>query len=114
MITPKEQQAITDRIAELESQKDNLSMELEEFKNKLQLRKNEISAELRVLKRKVAWYKYAASHYESKDYSTSPAMQLFGKRAKDLTPEEKKEYNRLMTQKSRQNRRTNNENHSRN
>lgn len=104
-MTPEDQKAIIDKISELESQKDNLSTELTDFKSKLKLRRNEISSELRELKKKVRWYEYANKHYEYKDYSTSPAVQLFGKRAKDLTPEEKKEYQRIMTQKCRQNRR---------
>lgn len=104
-MTTEEIKAINNRIAELEKAKNELEEEKKEFEKNLnehfKAKKEPISAELKVLKNKVRWYNYANKHYEYKDYSTSLAVQLFGKRAKDLTPEEKKEYNRLMAQKTR-------------
>ena len=56
--------------------------------------------ELRALiKRRIDWY--VNSRNQSKQYKQGMAFQLFGKRMKDLTPEEKREYNRLSAQKSR-------------
>lgn len=99
---PEDIKEIENKILELEKKKDDLSKEFECFKKNIKLRKNEISAEMRKLKNKIRWYKYANEHYNYKDYSESPSVQLFGKRAKDLTPEEKREYQRIMTRKSRQ------------
>ena len=108
-MTIEEIKAINNRIAELEKAKNELKEEKKSLEKKLnehiKARKEPVLAELRVLKNKVRWYNYANEHYDYKNYSTSPAVQLFGKRAKDLTPEEKKEYNRLMVQKTRSKRR---------
>lgn len=104
MKTHEEIKAIEDRISELERNKRELDIDLEEYKNRIKQTKKSISIEISKLKRKIDSYKYYRSNYDLKDYSTSPAFQLFGKRAKDLTPEEKKEYQRIMTQKSRQSR----------
>ena len=55
------------------------------------------------LKNKIRWYDYTKDKPQNQ-YVGGFSQQHFGKRAKDLTPEEKKEYNRLLTQKSRQKR----------
>lgn len=109
MKTPEQWKAINDRVAELETQKKNLSLELEEFKRQLNLRKKTIVTELNALKKKVHYRKFYEQHYGLKDYSTSPAVQLFGKREKDLTPEERREYNKLMMREYRNKRRKQNE-----
>lgn len=109
MRTPEEIQAIHDRIAELESQRNALPLELEAFKRKLSLRKRAISKELRTLKRKTYWQKYHQPHYNYIDHSQDISVQMFGKRLKDLSPEETREYNRVRMQASRNKRRTNND-----
>lgn len=53
------------------------------------------------LKSKIRWYDYTKNKPPNQ-YINGFAQQHFGKRAKDLTPEEKREYHRLLTQKSRQ------------
>ena len=53
------------------------------------------------LKNRIRWYDYTKNKPQEQ-YISGFSQQHFGKRAKDLTPEEKKEYNRLLTQKSRQ------------
>lgn len=109
MRTPEELQAINDRIAELETQKNNLPLELEEFKRQLKLRKQTITAEINKLKRKIAWQKFSEQHYTPADHSQDIAVQMFDKRLRDLSPEEKKEYNRIRTQQSRERRRKQND-----
>lgn len=112
MKTPEELQAINDRIAELEAQKNNLPLELEEFKRQLDLRKQAIRVELNALKKKVAWYKYGQKHYILTNHDNDIAVQMFGKRLKDLSPEETREYNRVRAQESRKRRRKPNDNHN--
>ena len=53
------------------------------------------------LKNQITWYDYTKNKPQEQ-YINGFSQQHFGKRFKDLTPEEKKEYNRLLTQKSRQ------------
>ena len=105
MRTPEELQAINDRIAELETQKNNLPLELEEFKRHLKLRKQTITAEINKLKKKIAWRKFSEQHYTPANHDNDIAVQMFGKRLRDLSSEEKKEYNRIRTQQSRARRR---------
>ena len=87
MRTPEEIQAINDRIAELET------------------KKKSIAVELKKLKKQVAWSKYSERYYTPADHSQDLAVQMFGKRLKDLSPEERKAYNRMVTQKTRARRR---------
>lgn len=51
------------------------------------------------IKRKLYWYEYNSNL--SKSYKEGLSYQLFGKRKKDLTPEELREYNRISASKSR-------------
>ena len=52
------------------------------------------------LKKRIDWYNYSKN--QSQNYKQGMAFQLFGKRMKDLTPEELREYNRISARKSRQ------------
>ena len=52
------------------------------------------------LKKRLDWYRQTQSLSHS--YRQGLAFQLFGKRVKDLTPEELREYNRISARKSRQ------------
>ena len=47
------------------------------------------------------WAEYAAKTYTPKDHSTDLAVKMFGKRLRDLSAEERREYNRLRTRESR-------------
>lgn len=49
------------------------------------------------------WEKYASKTYVPVDHSRDLAMQMFGKRRRDLTPEEMREYNRECARRSREN-----------
>lgn len=51
------------------------------------------------LKKRIDWYNYSKSR--SNSYKQGLAYQLFGKRMKDLTPEELREYNRISASRSR-------------
>ena len=55
------------------------------------------------LKNKIRWYDYTKDKPQNQ-YAGGFSQQHFGKRAKDLTPEEKREYHKLLAQKSRQKR----------
>lgn len=52
------------------------------------------------------WRKYAETNYVPVDHSNDLAVRMFGKRLRDLTPDEKREYNRLRTRESRARRKT--------
>ena len=52
------------------------------------------------LTNKVRWYEYT-EHNVRKDYTDSIAFQMFGKRLKDLTETEKREYTKECTKRSR-------------
>ena len=56
--------------------------------------------EIRGLKRRVRWYEYSDSTL--KDHTTDYAVKMFGKRFKDLTAEEKREYKRTTTRMYRE------------
>ena len=56
--------------------------------------------EIRELKRRVHWYEY--SDGTLKDHTTDFAVKMFGKRFKDLTAEEKREYKRTTTRMYRE------------
>lgn len=105
MRTPAQWKAIEDRIAELETQKNKIPLLREAFNRQIKLHKQEITAELNKLKRKVAWRKFSEQHYATANHDNDIAVQMFGKRLRDLSPEEKKEYNRIRTQQSRAKRR---------
>lgn len=109
MKTPEEWQAIESRIAELETQRNNLPLELEDFKRQIKERKKAITAEITRLKKKIAWREFSEQHYTTANHDNDIAVQMFGKRLRDLSPEEKKEYNRIRTQQSRARRRKQNE-----
>ena len=50
------------------------------------------------------WRKYTEANYVPVDHSNDMAVQMFGKRLRDLSPDEKREYNRLRTRESRERR----------
>ena len=56
--------------------------------------------EIRGLKRRVYWYEYSDSTL--KDHTADFAVRMFGKRFKDLTAEEKREYKRATTRMYRE------------
>lgn len=56
--------------------------------------------EIRGLKRRVYWYEYSDSTL--KDHTADFAVRMFGKRFKDLTAEEKREYKRTTTRMYRE------------
>ena len=109
MKTPEEWQAIESRIAELETQRNNLPLELEDFKRQIKERKKAITAEITRLKKKIAWREFSEQHYTPANHDNDIAVQMFGKRLRDLSSEEKKEYNRIRTQQSRARRRKQND-----
>lgn len=47
------------------------------------------------------WADYSARTYIPQDHSNDLAVKMFGKRLRDLTSEEKREYNKLRTRESR-------------
>lgn len=50
---------------------------------------------------KVRWYDYSKDKLSSNDYENGFAVKHFGKRYKQLTPDELKEYRRLQANRSR-------------
>ena len=84
--TEKQWQAIEQRVAKLTEQK------------------KAIQKELNFLKAKLAGREYRVNNYTPTDNTKRErgfAMKIFGKRRKDLTPEELREYNKLLNRKSR-------------
>ena len=72
--------------------------EVEDIKHKISL----LRAEKKKLIDKIRWYEYTEKD-NRKDYTKTLAFQMFGKRLKDLTEDEKREYSRERTRKSREN-----------
>lgn len=77
--------------------------EYNEIKEEIERIKTEIEKlrkEKNLLINKVRWYEYTAEQ-KKESYKNGFCYQHFGKRKKDLTEEERKEYQRLQTNKSR-------------
>lgn len=75
-----------------------IKIEIENIKEKITLLREE---KKRLIDR-VRWYEYTEQD-KRKDYTKTLAFQMFGKRLKDLTEDEKKEYGRERTRISREN-----------
>lgn len=89
---------------ELEGLKNQLDIDIKVLKEKYKKNKKAILDKKANFVKKIRWQEFSNSHYEKKDWSNSFCVQHFGKRAKDLTPEERKEYQRLQTKMSREKR----------
>ena len=77
--------------------------EYTEAKQEIEKIKAEIKrlrVEKKKLIKKVNWYEYTEGTL-SKEYENGFSYKHFGKRKKDLTEEERKEYQRIQTSKSR-------------
>ena len=62
-----------------------------------------------LIKRKIAWYEYSNEKL-LRSYRKGLSYELFGKRKKDLTEEELKEYNRISARRTREKRKGEDEN----
>ena len=75
-----------------------IKIEIEKIKEKITL----LREEKKKLINRVRWYEYTEQN-KRKDYTKTFAFQMFGKRLRDLTEDEKKEYGRERTRISREN-----------
>ena len=82
--------------------KDDFEKEMKLLKEKYKKKKKEILGKKAVLVKKIRWQEFSNSHYNRKDHTETIAYQMFGKMRKDLTEDELREYNKLMTRKSRE------------
>ena len=64
----------------------------------------------RAMLKKMLYNYYYRKSKGANNYSTSLSMQMFGKRRRDLTAEELREYNKVLQQASRKRRKENKEN----
>lgn len=71
--------------------------EIDDIKQKIAL----LRERKKKLTNKVRWYEYTEKDVR-KDYTDSIAFQMFGKRLKDLTEREKREYIKECTRRSRE------------
>jgi hypothetical protein len=71
--------------------------EIDDIKQKIAL----LRERKKKLTNKVRWYEYTEKDVR-KDYTDSIAFQMFGKRLKDLTEREKREYTKECTRRSRE------------
>ena len=71
--------------------------EIDDIKHKISL----LRAEKKKLVDKIRWYEYTEKD-NRKDYTKTLAFQMFGKRLKDLTEDEKREYGKERTRVSRE------------
>ena len=62
-----------------------------------------------LIKRKISWYEYSNEKLLH-SYRQGLSYELFGKRKKDLTKEELKEYNRISARRTREKQKGENEN----
>lgn len=82
--------------------KEKTAKELAEIKDENKAKKTALTKELNKVKKQIKWHEFYSTTYGYKDHTDGFSMQLFGKRQKDLTEEEKAEYNRITTRKSRE------------
>ena len=68
----------------------------------LRIKKNKLIKKLR-------WQKYYDKNYQREDFTQTKAYKIFGKRKKDLTKDELKEFNKIVTRQSREKRLKTNE-----
>lgn len=85
-----------------------INKRIEEYKKEQLLYKKTLRKQRATLVRKIAWQEYSEKNFIKKDYTKTLAFELFGKRLKDLTKEEKREYNKILTRKIRQKNKKNN------
>lgn len=71
--------------------------EIDDIKHKISL----LRAEKKKLVDKIRWYDYTEKD-NRKDYTKTLAFQMFGKRLKDLTEDEKREYGKERTRVNRE------------
>lgn len=88
--------------AKIEKIKQELAKELAEIKDENNTQKTALTKELNKVKKQIKWHEFYLATYGYKDHTDGIAFQMFGKRLKDLTDEEKTEYNRKTTQQSRE------------
>ena len=100
----KQELAKAQAMAKNEKIKQELMQELAEIKDENKAQKTALTKELNKVKKQIKWHEFYSTTYGREDHTNGLAMQLFGKRQKDLTEEEKAEYNRITTRKSRERR----------
>jgi hypothetical protein len=91
----------SEKVEEIKKQIERLTEEI--CSNKPRAEIKALRLERARLVKSVNNYYYRKSKGE-KNYSTSLAMQMFGKRRRDLTEEELREYNKLLQRESRKRR----------
>lgn len=94
--------------AEIVALKEETEAEIARIRAEAKVRETELRERRAKLKSKVRWRDYAKENYVHVDHSADKAMKMFGKRLKDLTPEELREYNRHCTRMSRERRKKEN------
>lgn len=94
--------------AELISLKKETEAEIARIRAEAKVRETELRERRAKLKGKIRWREYAEDRYVPKDHSEDRAMKMFGKRRKDLTPEELREYNKIGARMSRERRKKEN------
>ena len=89
------------KIEEIKNEITRLTKEIYSSKSKAEIKT--LRLERAKLKKIIYDYTYRKSKGEN-NYSTSLSMQMFGKRRRDLTAEELREYNKVLQQASRKRR----------
>lgn len=82
--------------------KKQMEESIQEYSVKIQELKKELCAERRAVSKQLAYKAFADKHPKPKEYSLTLAMELFGKRYKDLTAEEKRKYGNYTARKYRE------------
>lgn len=104
--------AIETMVAELDAEivalREETEAEIARIRAEAKVRETALRERRAKLKNKVRWRDYAKEKYVPVDHSEDKAMKMFGKRLKDLTPEELREYNRLCARMSRERRKKEN------
>ena len=105
MYNNEELLTINEKILEFDNAIKKLQNETKNFiKNYIKQKKAEekiLREERAKLLKIVSWQKYYNETHQKKDATQTKAYKLFGKAYKDLTLEEKKEYNRISQRKTR-------------
>ena len=90
---------------ELVAKRNELKKQYEEVDKEYQA----IREKRALIKRKISWYEYSNEKLLH-SYRQGLSYELFGKRKKDLTEEELKEYNRISAKRTREKKKGENEN----
>jgi septal ring factor EnvC (AmiA/AmiB activator) len=101
-MTQEELKKFENDIENLSKEISRIYEDIEIFTLQMKKRAKKLREKRARLAKRVKWHYFSERHYEKKDYSKTLAFEMFGKRYKDLTIEELREYKKVITRKVRE------------